>query len=209
MNDLGDAKPWYEWPLASEWSHPPGTAFADFSCSEEGGPFTFNGLWQVRHCPCVKLKKTRLILLGPLPHFNGYSPSPDEKAAIALKIQETIAQRNHRIDKFGFYVDEVFLEYWDAERDDLRRRLLARVVEAARNLCRAGQFDSWLTLRAIRVCMKDPAWLSGYARFVGGDIYPAAGILKRKINPDFGTQVKAGVGAKDQENENGRSVTRK
>ena len=210
LNDLGDAKPWYEQPLGDPaWPHPPGTVFADFSCPEEGGPFDFNGLWQVRHCPGIELEKTRLTLLSRLPHFNGYSPSPDEKAAIARRIRETVAQRNHRADEFGSYIDEVFLEFWDAERDDLREWLLAQVVEAARNLCRADKFNPRLTLLAIQVCMEDQAWLNGYTRFVGGDIYRRGGPLKRKINPDFGTRVKAGVGAKDQEYENGQSVRKK
>ena len=83
LNDLGDEQPWYEWPLDDpEWPHPPGTVFADFSCSKRGGEFTFNGLWQVRHCPSIELKKTRITLLNPLPHFNGPFAFPERKAGV-------------------------------------------------------------------------------------------------------------------------------
>ena len=210
--DFGEDNPWYEWPLGDlDRSHGPGTVFMDFTCSTKGSNFTFNGFWEMRKCPNIELEDAdiQLTLLTKLPHFNGYSLSPEEKAVIASKIRETVAQPNHRTDKFGSYIDEVFLEFWDAERGELRQWLLTKVVEAAQNLCRTGRFDSSLTLRAIRVCMEDPAWLSGYARFVGGDIYRRGGHLKRKINPDIATLVKASVGAEDQENENGRPVTKK
>ena len=75
--EFGAEKPWYEWRLGDpEWSHPPGTVFADFNCSTEGGKFSFNGFWQIRDCPNIELKKNRLTLLTKLPHINGYSLSP-------------------------------------------------------------------------------------------------------------------------------------
>ena len=206
--DLGDEKPWYEWPLGDpEWSHPPGTVFADFSCSKEGGQFTFNGLWQVRHSPSIDLKKTRLTLLNPLPHFNGYSPSPDEKEAFALRIRETVAQLGHRTDEYGDYIDEKFLDFWNKERTELRQRLVARVADAAGELSHAGRFDPSITLLAIRACARDPEWLTGYARFVGGDPYRHSNPLKKRINPGFAKSVKARLGARNQVDRNGRSVT--
>ncbi len=173
----------------------------DFTCSIEGGEFTFNDFWEIRQCPNIELEDAdiQLTLLTKLPHFNGYSLSPEEEAAIALKIQETVAELDHETNEFGSYIDKNFLEFWDTERSALRQQLLAQVVEAARELCRTGQFDPSLVLRAIRVCKEDPEWLSGYTRFVGGCIYQRANRLKQQINPDFGGLVKAGVGAEVQE----------
>ena len=207
--DFGEEKPWYEWPLGDlDRTHGPGTVFMDFTCSIEGGEFAFNGFWEIRQCPNIELEDAgiQLTLLTKLSHFNGYSLSPEEAAAIAVKIQETVVQGNHHTDEFGSYIDENFLGFWDTERAALRQRLVAQVVEAARELCRAGQFDPSLTLRAIRVCKEDPEWLSGYTRFVGGDAYQPGNHLKRQINPDFGRLVKAGVGAQVQEDENGQPV---
>ena len=183
----------------------------DFTCSIEGGEFTFNDFWEIRQCPNIELEDAdiQLTLLTKLPHFNGYSLSPEEEAAIALKIQETVAELDHETDEFGSYIDKNFLEFWDTERSALRQQLLAQVVEAARELCRTGQFDPSLVLRAIRVCKEDPEWLSGYTRFVGGCIYQRANRLKQQINPDFGGLVKAGVGAEVQEDKNGKPLRQK
>ena len=206
--EFGDDKPWYEWPRGNpEWPHPPGTVFADFNCSTEGEEFAFNGYWQIRHCPSIELKKNRITLLNKIPHINGYSLSRQEQASMAWLLREITAQHNHQTDDFGSYIDENLLAFWNREHGALRQRLVAQVVEAARELCRTGRFDPSLTLHAIRVCMKDPAWLSGYAGFVGDDIYQHGNHLKKRINPEFGRLVKAGVGAKDQEDENGQPVT--
>lgn len=206
-DDFGDESPWFEWPLDGlDWCRP-GTVFIDFTCPPEGGEFTFNGFWQMRHCPPVELPDMRLTLLTKLPHFNGYSLSQQERGAIVRRIQETVVQRGYETDELGFYVDERFLEFWDTERAELRERLVIQVVEAARALCRADQFTPSLTLRAIRVCMEDPEWLSGYTRYLGGGIYQQGHPLKRRINPQFGQRVKAGVGAQNEVDEYGESVT--
>ena len=208
--DFGAEHPWYECTLGTpEWSHKPGTVFADFSCSTQGGKFTFNDFWQIRDCPSIPLETIRVTLLTKLPRSNGYSLPRQEQAAISRQIRETVAQCSHRADKFGSYIDKTFLEFWDRERAELRQQLVAQVVEAARELCRTGQFVPSLTLRAIRVCKEDPEWLNGYTRFVGGGIYQQGNRLKRQINPNFGQLVKSGVGANDQEDERGQPVTEK
>ena len=208
--DFGDDNPWYEWCLGHpEWGHPPGTVFADFSRASKSEEFTFNGFWQIRDCPDIKLKKVRLTLLTKHPHFNGYSLSPEEQVAIARRIQEVVAERNHEPDDFGSYIDENLLEFWDPDRDELRQRLLAQIAQAAQELCRSDQFAPDLTLHAIRVCKEDPEWLAGYARFVGGDIYGDHNPLKRRINPDFGSRVKDAVGAEDRKDGNGNPVSRR
>ena len=208
--ELGADNPWYEWPRSNpEWAHPRGTVFAEFTCASKGGKFTFNGFWQLRDCPAIKLKKVRLTLLTKLPNFNGYSFSSEEEEAIARRIREVVAERNHQMDEFGSYIDESFVEFWDADRDKLRERLLAQVARAAQELCRADQFTPDLTLHAIRVCKEDSEWLAGYARIVGGDTYGDHNPLKRRINPDFGSRVKNAVGAQDREDDNGNPVTRR
>ena len=206
--DFGDDKPWYEWPIGDpEWSHPPETVFMDFNCPDEGEEFSFYGFWQVRNGPSIPLETARVTLLTKLPHFNGYSLSPQEEASITWLLREIVTKGNHQIDDFGSYIDESFLEFWERERAALRQRLVGRVVEAARELCRTGRFDPSLTLRAIRMCMEDPEWLDGYAGFVGDDIHRHGNHLKKRINPDFGRLVKAGVAASDQLDKNGNPVT--
>lgn len=116
-----------------------------------------------------------------------------------------IWNRRHRSGGRGFTTSLTEI-MGDPGRAELRQRLLAQVVEAARELCRSGQFSPDLTLHAIRACKEHSEWRAGYARFVGGNIYGKRNPLKRLINPDFGSQVKAGVGARDQENENGKPV---
>ena len=205
--DFGDEKPWYEWPVGDpEWSHPSGTVFADFSCRTEGGKFTFYGFWQIRDCPSIPLETTRVTLLTKLPHFNGYLLSRREQAAIARRICTHVAERDHQTDGFGSYIDENYLEFSDPERPALRQRLVAQVAEAARELCRAEQFDPSITLQAIRVCMRDPEWLAAYARFIGGDIYQPGNHLKQQINREFGKSVKAAAQAEVQWDERGRLI---
>ena len=89
--DFGEENPWYEWPLGDlNLSYGPGIVFMDFTCSTKGGEFTFNGFWEMRQCPNIELVDAviQLTLLTKLPHFNGYSLSPEEKAAIASKIRK-------------------------------------------------------------------------------------------------------------------------
>ena len=192
----GDDWPCYEWPLTvREWTPPPGTVLMDFTCSEEGGTFSFNGFWQVRDCPTVTLTGTQLTLLTKLPHFHGYPISGQDARDIAGRIRRFVAQNENRMDAFGSYIDMNFLEFWDSERPMLKQRLIAQVVEAARELCRSDQFDQSLTLRAIRVCKEDAGWLSEYTRYVGGDIYQHRNHLKQEINREIGRRVRAGVGA--------------
>ena len=200
-NEFGNEKPWYEEPHDSEWAPPSGTVYANFTCRSKGGKFSFDGFWKIQDCPNIELEDIRLILLTKLPNFNGYSLSAGEQKVIARRIREVMED--------GSYIDKSFLEFWDAERTELRKRLLDQVVQAARELCRSDQFTPALTLHAIRACMEDPEWLADYGRFVGGGIYGDRNPLKRRINPYFGSRVKAAVGAKDQEDENGKPVIMK
>lgn len=209
LREFQDENPWYEWSIADpEWEHESGTIFADFTCTPKGSQFTFNGFWQIRDCPTIKLNRIRLTLLTKLPNFNGYSFSPDEEEVIGRRVWEVVAERNHQMDEFGSYIDESFIEFWDADRDELREQLLAQVVQAAQELCRSDQFVPALTLHAIRACKEDPNWLAGYTRFVGGDIYSNRNPLKQKINPMFGRRVKDGVGAEDRKDEKGNPIRR-
>ena len=209
--EFGHEHPWYEWaPDDPVWDHPPGTVFVDFSCGTQGGAFDFNGFWQLRNCPTIELENIRLSLLTRLPDFNGGAFSQAEKQAIARRIREVVRASNHETDDFGSYIDQELVEFLAAERSELCRLLLVeQVVEAARMLCRSGNFSPSLTLDAIRECKKKPGWLAGYARIVGDDIYATRNPLKRQINLDFGRRVKTGVGAKDLTDKNGKLIRAK
>jgi len=160
LQDFGHDLPCYEWPQeAPVWTVPSGAVFMDFSCEPEGDEFSFNGFWQVRDYQI--LTNTRLTLLRQLPHFEGYSLSPKDEKKIARRIRKHVARCEHKENEFGFYVDMDFLEFWDADRPVLKRQLVDRVVDAARERCRTGRFDRSLTLQAIRMCKDDPEWLSG------------------------------------------------
>ena len=207
MRAHGDDPRFYELPRTDPiWRPRPGTVFVDFTCDEGGGKFTFNGFWQVRDCPAVILPETRLTLLTKLPHFHGYAISRKEVGDIAGRIERHVAQKEPEPDEFGFYIDMDFLEFWDTDRPALRQRLVARVVEAARELCRSGQFTRSLTLQAIRVCKEDAAWLNDYARYVGGEMYRPGNHLKHELNLRIGQGVRVGVGATVVRDNNGRSV---
>ena len=143
--------------------------------------------------------------------FNGrrgpdYPLSRQEQAALARRIHAHVAERGHQTDAFGSYTDENFLEFFDPERPALHRRLVAQVAEAARELCRAGQFDPKIILHAIQACKEDPEWRAAYARFVGGDIYQTGNELKQQINREFGRSVKAATRAHVQKDERGRPI---
>ena len=207
LKDIGPFIPFYEWPVADpEWSHKPGTVFADFSCPAEGERFRFNGFWQIRECPSIRLKKTRITLLTKLPDFEGYPFPPREQAALARRIRAHVEQRGYHADAFGSYIDSNFLEFSDPERPALHRRLVAQVAEAARELCRAGRFGPKIILHAIQACSEDPGWRAAYSRFVGGDIYQAGNELKQQINREFGRSVKAATQAHVQKDKSGRPV---
>ena len=207
LEQVSADSPFYEWPLASpEWSHKPGTVFADFNCPAEGGQFTFTGFWQIRDCPSIPLKTARITLLTKLPHFDGYPFPGREHVALARRIRAYVAERGYRTDAFGSYIDENFLEFFDPERPDLHRRLVAQVAEAARELCRAGQFGPRIILHAIKACEEDPEWRAAYARFVGGDIYQTGNDLKQQINREFGRSVKAATRAHVQKDEHRRPI---
>ena len=199
--------PFYEWTLGSpEWPHKPGTVFADFSCPPDGGRFSFNGFWQIRDCPSIRLKRTRITLLTKLPHFDGYPFPRREQTALARRIRAHVEKRGYRPDAFGWYIDSNFLEFFDPARPALRQRLVAQVAETARELCRAGRFGPKIILHTIQACTEDPDWRAAYARFVGGDIYQTGNDLKQQINREFGRSVKAAAGAHVQKDKIGRPI---
>lgn len=207
LEEIGDDNPFYEWPLDNpEWLHEPGTVFADFSCPTEGGQFNFNGFWEIRDCPNIALEETRITLLTKLPDFDGYPFPRREQTALAHTILAHVEEHGHETDAFGSYIDQNFLEFFDPERPALRQCLVARVAEAARELCRAGRFDPAITLHAIKACSEDPEWSADYARFVGGDIYQTGNHLKQQINLEFGRSVKAATRAQVQKDESGRPI---
>jgi len=207
LKEIGTDNPFYEWPVASPaWSHKPGTVFADFSCPAEGERFRFNGFWQIRECPSIRLKKTRITLLTKLPDFEGYAFPQRERTALARRIHAHVEKHGHGMDAFGSYIDSNFLEFSDPERPALHRCLVAQVTEAAQEICRVGRFDPKIILHAIQTCSEDPEWRAAYARFVGGDIYQTHNKLKQQINHEFGRSVKSATQAYLQKDKSGRPI---
>lgn len=207
LKEMGPDIPFYEWPVDDpEWSHKPGTVFADFSCPAEGERFRFNGFWQIRECPSIRRKTRRITLLTKLPHFDGYPFPRREQTALARRIRAHVEERGHESDAFGSYIDSNFLEFFDPDRPALHQRLVAQVAEAAEELCRAGQFGPRIILHAIHACTEDPDWRAVYARFVGGDIYQTGNDLKRQINLDLGKSVRAAAQAQVQRDKRGRKI---
>ena len=199
----GDA-PFYEWPLSRrKWNAHAGTVLLDFSCKRKGGPFTFNGYWSVRDCKPVTLANSRLTLLTKLPDFNGHAISAKEQAWLADAIKRFVTRRNFQSNNFDFYIDMDLLKFCRTEPSMLKRRLIEQAVDTARDLCRTGQFDSALTLNAIRRCEHDSAWLDDYARFVGRPIYENGNPRKREINLELGRRIRAGIGATVQTDDDG------
>ena len=115
----GHEEPWFEWCRDNPpWPHRSGTVFADFNCAQRGTEFTFNGFWQIRKDPNgrdIELEKVRLTLLNRLPHFKGYTFSPQEKRKISDMVGKYVAMHECKMDKFEFYIDKNFLEFWNRE----------------------------------------------------------------------------------------------
>ena len=173
---FGAEHPVYELARGSEWKCPPGTVLMDFS----GDGFSFTGFWQLRDHAPIEREDSQIRLVTKLPHFEGYSLSDKEQQEIRRMIQAYVEKHGRQGAELEFDVNMDFLEFWDADRLVLKRRLIDRVVDAARELCRTGRFDQSLTLQAVRMCKDDPEWLSGYTRFVGGGIHEHGNHLKQK-----------------------------
>lgn len=199
---FGAEQPIYELAPNSEWTYPPDTVLMDFS----GDDFSFTGFWQLRDHVPIERKASQIRLVTMLPHFDGYSLSDEEQRNIKEMLRDHVEQHGPQGAELEFDVNMDFLEFWDADRPALKRRLVDRVVDAARELCRTGRFDQSLTLRAVRMCKDDPEWLSGYTRFVGGCIYEHGNHLKQKINQEIGRSVRAAVGAEVVTDGNGRTA---
>jgi len=118
LQELGDDRPMYEWALdhRPEWAHEPGTVLADFSCDEQGGPFTFNGFWEIRDCDYEEPEATHITLLTKLPYFSGYTFSRQDQEEISGLISEYVEERGYCINDFDFYIDENFLEFLTRDR---------------------------------------------------------------------------------------------
>ncbi|MFZ2104503.1 MAG: hypothetical protein WAV18_03820 [Roseiarcus sp.] len=92
----------------------------------------------------------------------------------------------------------------DAESLRLMWKLVEQAVEAAKAICRNGQFTSAITLASIQACKKDPEWLNGYRAFVQDDIYKNGNPLKGIINREIGFRIRAGIGGKVVTDANGK-----
>lgn len=79
------------------------------------------------------------------------------------------------------------------------RALTQEVAIAAETICQAVGWQEDITLRAIRACAADPAWLARYCRLIGSvDPYVENNSVKRSINQNFGQYVKARLKARNK-----------
>lgn len=80
------------------------------------------------------------------------------------------------------------------ERSELRGRLVGMVTDAGVDLWRSDNSPD-ITLRAVRRCQENAAWLQEYEAFVVSGSGEEAE-WKRRINPLFGRNVRERIGAK-------------
>jgi hypothetical protein len=104
-------------------------------------------------------------------------------------------------------IDAGYLSESDAARIRLFWRLVDRTVIAAQNICRDGGFRSSITLDAIHLCMKDPAWLHGYKVYVKDDIFKNGNTEKGPINREIGFRIRSGIGGVTEKGADGKAVT--
>ena len=97
----------------------------------------------------------------------------------------------------------------EARRIELMWSLVDRAAEVARDLCRNGEFDRDITLKAIKRCMEDRQWVDDYAAFVKDDIYKHGNPLKGPLNREIGFRIRAGIGGTVVTGPDGKKATQK
>lgn len=107
----------------------------------------------------------------------------------------------------NYLIEKGFIPGPEAERIKLFWRLVDQSVVAAQKLCQDGEFASSITLDAIRVCMKDPAWVDGYRSYIGDDVYKNGNPEKGPINREIGFRIRAGIGGEVQKTAEGKAAT--
>lgn len=96
------------------------------------------------------------------------------------------------------------LPHDDVMRLEKTWSLVDRAVEAAKELCRKGQFSRSITFDAITVCMNDPAWVADYRDVIGDDIFKTGVARKGPVNRELGYRIKAGIGGEVEKDDNGK-----
>lgn len=106
-------------------------------------------------------------------------------------------------------IKDGYINEKDAERIELFWRLVDQTVEAAQSICRDGGFSSSITLDAIHLCMKKPAWLDGYRQYVRDDIFKNGNPEKGPINREIGWRIRAGIDGVTEKGADGKAKTTK
>ena len=199
-----EAYPFFEWGRAKpQWSHGPGTSLAAVRCSPATGECTFEGFWEVRHCPSVDLEDTQLTLLERMESFNGHALAEAMQNYLCGIVAWDVAERRFNTDDFGFCVDMPFVAFWEAVRERLKRRLVDEVVDRAQRLCLAQEFSEVLTSDALELCRNDENWWRDYQWFVGPERF-----FKDQVHSVFGKSVRKGVFADNKCSPSGREMRR-
>lgn len=96
-----------------------------------------------------------------------------------------------------------------AEELALYRSLSRRAAEAAARLVAEEGFHEDITLRTIRACEADPAWMADYRAYIQGDPYGKGNPRKANINAELGYRIKIAARADLRLGPNGKRITRK
>ncbi|WP_444668410.1 hypothetical protein [Cereibacter changlensis] len=102
-----------------------------------------------------------------------------------------------------------FLPKQEADMVRLMWSLVDQAVEAAKAICREGNFDEDVTLRAIQRVKEDPKWVQDYAAYVQDDIYKNGNPRKGPINREIGFRIREGIGAVVVKGADGKSASKK
>ena len=113
---ISEDYPLYEEPQGSSWIPPSGTVFLDLNCPARRRTFSCNGLWMVRDDGYVKLaQEGHLILLTPIPHYNGYRLPAQERRDVS-RIAKCYLDASDWKENAGCYLDMSFGEFWTKTR---------------------------------------------------------------------------------------------
>lgn len=107
-----------------------------------------------------------------------------------------LADRRHKQRKRPFGRGDTEVEPNESDEVDfqmLRKTLVDRVVAAALELWQSNPASD-ITDRAVARCRQDPVWWSDYNTYLGGDPVKRHK-QKERINPQFGRNIRAAIGA--------------
>lgn len=105
-------------------------------------------------------------------------------------------------------IDSDAFEPSEKERLLLREELVEEVVEIAVRIDREEGFRSDIIAEACRRAVSDREWRQRYERFLGGaDAFATGVLIKNRINPKFGSRIKAKLGLETVVRPDGKNDT--